>query len=93
MVFTLHQVADALVRCDQFMDPHWRQERDAARDASVRGWLPSEVIQFSIRYHFHAIRQCYENALEKNRGLAGRVDVKFVIGLNGLQEAITVEQI
>lgn len=47
------------------------------------GRLPPETIQTVVRQHFGAFRTCYENGLQKNSKLQGRVTVSFVINLDG----------
>jgi hypothetical protein len=49
----------------------------------VNGKLPPEVIQRIARQNFGRFRLCYENGLRTNPNLAGRVQVKFVIGRDG----------
>lgn len=53
---------------------------------TVSGRVPPEIIQRVIRQHFGSFRACYEDGLRRNAQLAGRVVVKFVIGLDGSVE-------
>src|SRR6185312_13816821 len=46
---------------------------------SVNGRLPPEAIQRVIRQNFGRMRLCYETGLRADPGLAGRVQVRFVI--------------
>jgi hypothetical protein len=50
---------------------------------SVNGRLPPEVIQAVVRANFGAFRKCYENGLRASPSLVGRLQVKFVIDLEG----------
>ena len=61
-------------------------DTDATDAAEPR--LPPEVIQRTVREHYDEFRKCYEAGLAKNPKLAGRVTVKFVIGLDGVIESI-----
>ena len=47
------------------------------------GSLDKEVIQAEIKRHENEVRRCYEHGLSRNRLLAGRVSVSFVIAHNG----------
>lgn len=47
------------------------------------GRLPPAVIQKVVRTNFGAFRACYEAGLARNPKLAGRVNIRFVIGLDG----------
>jgi pSer/pThr/pTyr-binding forkhead associated (FHA) protein len=49
----------------------------------VTGSLDKEIIQRVIRKHRREIAFCYEQALQKNKTLAGRVKVKFTISGTG----------
>lgn len=56
----------------------------AGSDApEARGELPREVIQKTIRDNFGRFRACYAEELRKDPKLAGRLDVRFVIGRDG----------
>jgi hypothetical protein len=46
---------------------------------TVSGRLPPEVIQRIVRQNFGRFRACYEQGLLRNRGLTGRVSVRFSI--------------
>lgn len=50
---------------------------------TVSGALPPDVIQRIVRQNFGRFRLCYENGLRSNPELAGRVSVRFTIGLDG----------
>jgi hypothetical protein len=47
------------------------------------GRLPPEVIQRIVRQNFESFRHCYEQGLGRNPNLAGKMIVRFVIGLDG----------
>ncbi len=49
----------------------------------VSGRLAPEEIQRIVRAHFGAFRVCYEEGLQRNPKLEGRVNVRFVIGKDG----------
>lgn len=54
-----------------------------AGSANVRGSLSAEVIRRVVRRHTNEIRFCYEQGLNSNPELAGRVQVRFVITPTG----------
>jgi len=49
----------------------------------IRGRLPPEQIQKIVRTIYHRFRTCYEQGLSRNKSLAGKVVVRFVIGREG----------
>lgn len=49
----------------------------------VQGSLDKEIIRRVVRQHRGEIRYCYESELQKNKGLAGRVTVRFTISATG----------
>lgn len=51
--------------------------------AKVRGRLPPEVIQKTVRANFDGLRRCYEEGLGRNPKLAGKISTRFVIELDG----------
>jgi hypothetical protein len=55
----------------------------AAGPVGVSGRLPPQVIQRIVRQNHGRFRVCYEKGLAANPSLAGRVNVRFVIGRNG----------
>lgn len=61
---------------------HFKGPREAG-PTQVTGHIPAEVIQRVVRQNFGRFRFCYENGLRTNQELAGRVEVRFVIGRNG----------
>ncbi len=54
-----------------------------AGSADVRGSLSAEVIRRVVRRHTNEVRFCYEQGLNSNPELAGRVQVRFVITPTG----------
>ena len=60
-----------------------RAPRIAIQPASVSGHLPGEVVQRIVRQNYGRFRMCYEQGLNKNPNLQGRVSVRFVIGRDG----------
>jgi hypothetical protein len=58
--------------------PRWDEEGIA-----VIGRLPPEAIQAAVRQNFGRFRLCYEQGLQKNPQLHGRVATRFVIGRDG----------
>lgn len=51
--------------------------------AVVTGGIPPEVIRRIVRQNQGRLRVCYQNGLERNPTLEGRVVVRFVIGRDG----------
>jgi hypothetical protein len=49
----------------------------------VNGRLPPEVVQRIVRQNFGRFRLCYEQGLQSNPALTGRVTVKFQIDASG----------
>ncbi|MCC6902161.1 MAG: AgmX/PglI C-terminal domain-containing protein [Polyangiaceae bacterium] len=60
-----------------------RAPRIAIQPATVNGHLPGEVVQRIVRQNYGRFRMCYEQGLNKNPNLQGRVAVRFVIGRDG----------
>jgi hypothetical protein len=50
---------------------------------TVSGRLLPEVVQRTVRQNYGRFRMCYEKGLVKNPGLAGRVEVRFLIDSSG----------
>jgi TonB family protein len=48
-----------------------------------RGWLPHDVVQQRVRATYPSVRACYERGLARNPGLTGKVEVRFVVGVEG----------
>jgi len=59
--------------------------------ATVRGSLSREVIRRVIRRHINEIRFCYEQELSSSPGLAGDVNVRFVITGAGAVSSANVQ--
>jgi len=58
-------------------------EENKGAEKPLIGGLDKSVIDEYIKKHIPMIRTCYTNELEKNKGLAGSVSVKFNIGSDG----------
>lgn len=51
--------------------------------ATAKGSLDKAVIRRVIQRHIGEVKRCYEAQLEKDKSLAGRVMVRFLIGGDG----------
>ena len=58
----------------------------------VRGSLDREIIRRVVRQHRREVKYCYEQQLQKNRELAGRVVVRFTIAATGSVVASVVKE-
>ncbi len=58
--------------------------------AEVRGSLSKEVIRRVVRRHINEVKFCYEQELNKNPDLEGRVVVKFIIAASGAVQSAVV---
>jgi tetratricopeptide (TPR) repeat protein len=54
----------------------------------VQGQLPREVVQRIVRQQFGHFRLCYERGAERNPGLEGRVNARFVIDKTGAVSSV-----
>lgn len=59
-------------------------------DAWVEGGLDRNEIAAVIQRHLSQVRYCYEQGLQQKPGLAGRVNMKFMIGPQG---SVTMAQV
>ncbi|MEW5855432.1 MAG: AgmX/PglI C-terminal domain-containing protein [Myxococcota bacterium] len=58
----------------------------------ILGSLDKEIIRRVIRENIQQIKYCYERELTRTPGLAGKVQIKFVIGAQGaVQSAVVAE--
>ena len=57
----------------------------------IHGALGRDVIRGVVARHRPEVRFCYETGLERNPGLAGRVSVQFVIGVDGRVSAAAID--
>ena len=64
---------------------------DGRFNAPVEASADAEAIRAAIEEHVSAFRYCYEAALEAHPALAGRVTVRFQIGLDGRVGEATAE--
>lgn len=61
-------------------------------DASSKGGLSKDLIRRVVRAHIDDVRHCYNQGLQSNPKLKGRVAVNFVIVKNGqVSEATAAE--
>lgn len=60
--------------------------------ATVTGALDADIIRRIIRQHINEVRYCYQQQLEVDPSLAGRVSVRFSIAANGKVSASTVDE-
>jgi hypothetical protein len=63
----------------------------ASSAAVIHGSLDRESIRRIVRLHLNEVRFCYERALAKNAGLAGRVELQLTIADSGAVVASTVQ--
>lgn len=63
-----------------------------AEAPSVSGMISPEVIRRVVLRNAGQVRRCYEMALQRSPSLAGRMNVRFAIGLNGAIAAVTIVQ-
>lgn len=54
----------------------------------VKGKLPPEVIQRTVRQNFGRFRLCYEDGLKASPGLTGGITVQFTIDPNGVVQGL-----
>ncbi|MEP7124570.1 MAG: AgmX/PglI C-terminal domain-containing protein [Byssovorax sp.] len=69
-----HRTRPPVVRCGWYSD--------------VSGRLPPEAVQRVVRQSFGRFRACYQNALDHNPTLSGRVSTRFVIGRDGAVSSV-----
>jgi len=61
------------------------------KEAIIQGGLDLDMVSAVIRRNMGQIRFCYEQGLQLDPALAGRVGVKFVIGPDGMVKIADVE--
>lgn len=59
---------------------------------TVQGSLDSGIIRQIVRAHINEVRSCYKAGQSKDRKLAGRVTINFVIGGDGKVKSSVVEE-
>lgn len=64
----------------------------AGGGATAKGSLDKELIRNVIQQRIVEVKKCYEVELEKNKALAGRVMVHFMIGVDGKVTDSQVEE-
>lgn len=67
-------------------------EDNKAAEKPIVGGLDNSIIDEYIAKYIPQIRTCYTKELEKSKGLAGRVSVKFNIGPDGKVTQATAEE-
>ncbi len=60
--------------------------------ATVRGALDRDIVRRIVRAHINEVRFCYEQALARDPGLAGRLAIQFVIDASGSVSIAVVEE-
>ncbi len=60
--------------------------------ATVEGSLDVDIVRRIVRAHINEVRFCYERALRSNPDVAGRVEVAFVVGVDGRVTTAAVDQ-
>ncbi len=63
---------------------------DAQEEPSRSGSLPKEAIRTVIRHHIGEVRACYEQGLDQDPDLDGRVTISFVISPTGAVQSSEV---
>jgi outer membrane biosynthesis protein TonB len=59
-------------------------------DPVVSGGLTAQEILQVIRNNLNQIRHCYEQLLQRSPNAAGKMGVRFVIGVNGRVQSVNV---
>ena len=67
--------------------PRVRQEK-----ATVKGSLDKDIIRRIVRAHVNEVRACYNDGLEKDAELAGRVAIRFTIRSDGKVSRVKVAE-
>lgn len=65
-----------------------RAPRVTMSPPQTSGRLPPDVIQRTVRQNFGRFRLCYQEGLQRNPALQGRVSVRFVIGRDGAVSSV-----
>jgi hypothetical protein len=78
-----HVVRSVILRCPP---------DDDGCQVHVHGRLPPEAIQRVVRASFGRFRGCYEQGLQRDPGLEGRVATKFVIARDGSVSMVSVAE-
>lgn len=66
------------------------ERRVACFDPDAEPRVPPEVIRQTVRAQYGRFRSCYEGGLARNRGLQGRITLRFVIERDGKVSTPTV---
>ena len=59
------------------------QQNRAESGATHKGSIEKDAIRRVMKQHIGEVKRCYEAELEKDKNLAGKVMVRFVIGTDG----------
>jgi TonB family protein len=70
--------------------PEERVPQARPGQASVTGSLSKETIRRVVRRHLNEVRFCYEQQLNSQPDLAGRVTISFIISTSGSVQSATV---
>jgi hypothetical protein len=70
---------------------HDRVPRIRETGGSVTGALSAEAIRRVVRRHLPEVRFCYEQGLQTNPSIEGRVTVGWIIGATGAVQSATVQ--
>jgi TonB family protein len=70
--------------------PRERVPQARPGQASVTGSLSKETIRRVVRRHLNEVRFCYEQQLNSQPDLAGRVSVSFIISTSGAVQSATI---
>jgi hypothetical protein len=81
-----HVVKSPSIRCGE--DPVTHKPGCSTQ---VNGRLPPEAVQRVVRASFGRLRGCYEQGIQRNPDLEGRIAVKFVIDREGQVAMTSVE--
>jgi TonB family protein len=73
-------------------DREARQPTVSLQNPTIEGQLDREIIQRVIREHRREVRACYEEALQRDADLEGRVVVAFLIAPSGRVAAANVAE-
>lgn len=71
-------------------EPQLQIPRVRQAKATVDGPMDKDIIRRIVRAHINEVRYCYNQGLEQDPALAGRVAVQFKIGAQGKVEEATV---
>jgi TonB family protein len=75
-------------------EPSAKKKRDEAEDAidRFRAGLNAESVRMVVRHHLPQVRACYDRALKQKPSLAGIVEIRFTISVEGRVTASSVHR-